>query len=108
MHTRPLSADGTAIQDCIEIPGLGVLPVNAFFLGAAQPLLVDTGLPAARGRFLAALGELIDPADLAPPTGPRSLSRGPGCAWRSDLTPSPETAVSLTARGRRGRTRRRR
>ena len=64
MHTRPLSADVTAIQDCIEIPGLGVLPVNAFFLHAAQPLLIDSGLPTARGGFLAAVGECIDPADL--------------------------------------------
>jgi hypothetical protein len=64
MHTRPLSAGVTALQDCIEIPGLGVLPVNAFLLNAAQPLLVDTGLPSSRGSFLEALGDLIDPADL--------------------------------------------
>ncbi len=64
MHTRTLAGDVTAIQDCMEIPGLGVLPVNAFLVNADQPLLVDTGLPGSRGAFLEALGNLIDLADL--------------------------------------------
>ena len=64
MQTRTLTRDVTVLQDAMEIPGLGVLPVNAFLLNGAQPMLVDTGLPQSREAFLAALGGLVDPADL--------------------------------------------
>jgi len=64
MRTTTLAGGMTAIQDAIEIPGLGVLPCNAFLLLGEQPMLVDTGLPMSRDAFLATLGELIDPADL--------------------------------------------
>jgi flavorubredoxin len=46
------------------VPGFGILPVNAFLIRAAQPVLVDTGLPADRDRFLAALAGLVDLRDL--------------------------------------------
>jgi glyoxylase-like metal-dependent hydrolase (beta-lactamase superfamily II) len=64
MQNRPLTADMTALQDSMEIPGLGVLPVNAFFLRSQQPLLIDTGLPHSRDSFLAAVAELVDLDDL--------------------------------------------
>lgn len=46
------------------LPGLGLLPVNAFVIRAAQPVLVDTGLAAQRDNFLQALGSVVDPAEL--------------------------------------------
>ena len=46
------------------LPGLGLLPVNAFLIHAAEPVLGDTGLAAQREGFLQALGGVIDPADL--------------------------------------------
>jgi glyoxylase-like metal-dependent hydrolase (beta-lactamase superfamily II) len=64
MQTRALTAQVTAIQDHIDIPGIGVLPVNAFFVAAAQPLLVDTGLPQSRADFLDTVGNLVDLEDL--------------------------------------------
>lgn len=64
MHISRPAPDVTAFVDAAPIPGLGVLPVNAFVLHAAQPMLVDTGLPASRGNFLEAVGSVIDPADL--------------------------------------------
>jgi flavorubredoxin len=64
MRTTSLAGDYTALQDATEIPGLGVLPINAFLLRGEQPLLVDTGLPTSREAFLSTLGELLDPADL--------------------------------------------
>ena len=64
MHTHALTGGLTAIQDAMEIPGLGVLPVNAFLLRGTQPLLVDTGLPQSREEFLTTLGDLVEPADL--------------------------------------------
>lgn len=47
------------------LPGLGLLPVSAFVIRARQPVLVDTGLAAARETFLADLESVIDPAELA-------------------------------------------
>lgn len=64
MRTRKLSGDITALQDAVPLPGLGVLPVNAYFLDAEQPVLVDTGFPSSSAAFVEAVGALIDPADL--------------------------------------------
>jgi Metallo-beta-lactamase superfamily len=41
------------------------LPVNAFVIHAAQPVVVDTGLGLPDRDFLATLAEVIDPADVA-------------------------------------------
>ncbi len=60
---RP-TTDVTTLGDHAAIPGLGLLPVNAFVLHAEQPMLVDTGLPASRPDFLAALWSEVDPGDL--------------------------------------------
>ena len=64
MRTTSLPGGVTAIQDAIEVPGLGVLPCNAFLFRGKQPLLVDSGLPMSRDTFIATVGELIDPPDL--------------------------------------------
>ncbi len=64
METLRLSRDVTVLHDSARIPGLGVLPVNAFLLRAEQPVLVDTGMPASRGAMMATLTDLVDPADL--------------------------------------------
>lgn len=46
------------------IPGLGILPVNAFVLHSSEPVLVDTGLLALSDEFMDGLSSVIDPADL--------------------------------------------
>ena len=46
------------------IPGMGLVPINAFVLHAAEPVLVDTGAVVEREEFLAALASVIDPGDL--------------------------------------------
>jgi hypothetical protein len=56
--------DVTALRDKAEIPGLGVLPINAFVLHAEQPMLIDTGMPVSRAEFLEALASAIDLADI--------------------------------------------
>ena len=56
--------DVSAIRDQVSIPGLGVLPINAYVVHAEQPMLVDTGRPVVREAFLETLGSAIDPADL--------------------------------------------
>jgi hypothetical protein len=59
-----ITEDTTQLGAWLPLPGLGVLPVNAFVIGAEQPVLVDTGAAGMRGSFLAALGRVIDPAEL--------------------------------------------
>jgi len=52
------------ITDDVAIPGLGLIPVNAFVLHGAEPLLVDTGTVVGSADFMAALRSVIDPAQL--------------------------------------------
>jgi glyoxylase-like metal-dependent hydrolase (beta-lactamase superfamily II) len=64
MHVSRPAPDVTALTDAAEIPGLGFLPVNAYVVHAAQPMLIDTGMPASRADFLDAVWSAVDPADL--------------------------------------------
>jgi len=56
-----VAPDTTCLSSYCPLPGLGILPVNAFVIKAAEPVLVDTGLSALRGPFLDALAQTIDP-----------------------------------------------
>lgn len=62
--TRPAVADTTSLVSYFPIPFYGLLPVNAFLLRSAQPVLVDTGLSALRSPFMNHLRSLIDFKDL--------------------------------------------
>lgn len=64
MGTHKLGPDTTVLADCLEVPGIGFLPVNAFVLHAAQPVVVDTGLGLPDRDFLDTLGSVTDPADV--------------------------------------------
>jgi glyoxylase-like metal-dependent hydrolase (beta-lactamase superfamily II) len=64
LENLPLDGDSTVLRAYVPLPGLGVLPVNAFFIAAAQPVLVDTGLAALRPEFMTNLERAIDPAEL--------------------------------------------
>jgi flavorubredoxin len=46
------------------IPGLGLLPVNAFVIKAGEPVLVDTGMGIESAEFMKALESIINPRDL--------------------------------------------
>ncbi len=46
------------------IPGAGFLPVNAFVIMAAEPVLVDSGMGIDSAEFMKALESIIDPQDL--------------------------------------------
>ena len=62
--TQAVGPDTELLPAYVPLPGLGVLPVNAFLIRAREPVLVDSGLAALREDFMAALRQLIDPADL--------------------------------------------
>jgi flavorubredoxin len=61
---RQVTPDIDILPSFFPIPGLGGVPVNAFVLKAAQPVLVDTGIPVESDDFVAALESVIDPEDL--------------------------------------------
>jgi hypothetical protein len=44
MHTHRINEHVTVLNDQLEVPGIGFLPVNAFVLHAREPVVVDTGL----------------------------------------------------------------
>lgn len=52
------------MNDHLEVPGIGFLPVNAFVLHAAEPVVVDTGLSLPGRGFMEALDSVVDPADV--------------------------------------------
>lgn len=64
MPSRRVGPDTDMIGAYAPLPGLGLLPVNAYVIHAQEPVLVDTGMAVLRDGFMAALRELIDPHDL--------------------------------------------
>lgn len=64
LDTRRVADDTWLLGCAMPVPGLGVLPGNAYLIRSQQPVLVDTGLAALRTEFMQALEQLIDPAAL--------------------------------------------
>lgn len=54
----------TCVSSTTPVPGFGVLPVNSFLIHAAEPVLVDTGLPALVEETVKTIGSHIDPSDI--------------------------------------------
>ncbi|NNE11807.1 MAG: MBL fold metallo-hydrolase [Ilumatobacter sp.] len=52
------------LTTAFPIPGMGLIPVNAFVLHGDEPVLVDTGATVDSDDFMAALRSVIDPAEL--------------------------------------------
>lgn len=64
MEIHRVGDDVTVLNDQAEVPGMGFLPVNAFVLHAAEPVVVDTGLSTPGTGFMDALGSVLDPEDV--------------------------------------------
>lgn len=63
--TRQLDeADAEMISSFYPVPGLGLVPINAFVLRAAEPVLVDTGYPVMKEAYLQAIERAIDLRDI--------------------------------------------
>lgn len=56
--------DVDVISTSLPLPGLGNVPINAFVLHGAEPILVDTGVHGQSQAFMQTLGEVIDPIDI--------------------------------------------
>ena len=63
---KPLRISSTisALSTYVPIPGLGMLPVNAYVVKSTSPVLIDTGLHADVNEFMTALRSQIDPREL--------------------------------------------
>lgn len=46
------------------VPGMGLIPINAFVIKGTEPILVDTGMGKESEEFMSALESVIDPHDL--------------------------------------------
>jgi len=60
----PAAPEIDVLPSYFPIPGLGIVPINAFVLKAAEPVLVDTGQPLLSNEFLPQLSSVIEPEDL--------------------------------------------
>lgn len=57
--------DTTCFTTFYPLPGLGSLPVNAYLVRAARPVLIDANIPALRDAFVDALAEVMPLDELA-------------------------------------------
>ena len=64
MHSYRAADDIDVITTSFPIPGFGFVPVNAFVLRGAEPMLVDTGTVVESDDFMATLRSVIDPGEL--------------------------------------------
>jgi flavorubredoxin len=62
--TYKAAADIDVITSNFQVPGMGFVPINAFVIQGAEPVLVDTGAVVESDEFMAALRGVIDPGDL--------------------------------------------
>mgnify|MGYP000858228457 CR=1 FL=1 len=62
--SREVAPGVDQIGTYVPVPGLGVLPINAFVLHAREPMLVDAGVVALANATLAAVREAIDLSEL--------------------------------------------
>ncbi|MDP8969760.1 MAG: MBL fold metallo-hydrolase [Actinomycetota bacterium] len=56
--------DVHVLPTTVALPGVGVLPINAYVLLAEEPVLIDTGIAVDGEEFIEALSSVIEPAAL--------------------------------------------
>ncbi|HEV2766214.1 MAG TPA: MBL fold metallo-hydrolase [Acidimicrobiales bacterium] len=56
--------DVHVLPTTLPLPGLGVLPINAYVLLAEEPVLIDTGIGPDVDEFVDALSSVVDPTAL--------------------------------------------
>jgi len=54
------SADVFVLPTNLSLPGVGVLPINAYLISAEEPVLIDSGLAVDADQFLDAVSSIID------------------------------------------------
>jgi glyoxylase-like metal-dependent hydrolase (beta-lactamase superfamily II) len=61
---RHVTPEIDILPSVFPVPGLGMVPVNAFLIRSTQPVLVDTGLHMDHDAFMAELEQAIDPEEV--------------------------------------------
>lgn len=64
MDSYKVGPDIEVITSNFEIPGFGLVPINAFVIKGSEPILVDTHAVVETEEFMPALRSIIDPAEL--------------------------------------------
>ena len=64
MDTYKAASNIDVITADFSLPGFGFVPINAFVIHGAEPMLVDTGAGVHSAKFMKALRSIIDPRDL--------------------------------------------
>ncbi|MDQ0745858.1 glyoxylase-like metal-dependent hydrolase (beta-lactamase superfamily II) [Streptomyces africanus] len=64
MPVHKVRPDISVLNDSLEVPGIGHLPVNSFVLHASQPVVIDTGLGLPDRNFLELVASVLDPVDV--------------------------------------------
>ncbi len=59
-----VAPDIHVLPSYFPIPGLGIVPINAFVLMSGEPVLIDTGQVLLSDQFMEKLSSVIDPRDL--------------------------------------------
>lgn len=63
-ETYRVTPDIHVIPSYFPIPGLGIIPINAFVLMSREPVLIDTGQVLLSDQFMEKLSSAIEPRDL--------------------------------------------
>jgi hypothetical protein len=58
------SADVHVLPTNLSLPGVGVLPINAYLVMAEEPVLIDSGVAVDAEQFVDAVSSIIDPREL--------------------------------------------
>ncbi len=64
MESYKAARDIDVITSNFPLPGFGFVPINAFVIKGAEPILVDTGTGVESAQFMPVLRSVIDPAEL--------------------------------------------
>jgi flavorubredoxin len=64
MQTYTPMRDIDVISSSFQIPGFGLVPINAFVLKGTEPILVDSGAIVETDDFMEQLRSVIDPTEL--------------------------------------------
>jgi hypothetical protein len=58
------SADVHVLPTSLSLPGVGVLPINAYLVMAEEPVLIDSGVAVDSEQFVDAVSSIMDPREL--------------------------------------------
>ncbi len=54
------SADVHVLPTNLSLPGVGVLPINAYLIMAEEPVLIDSGVAVDADQFIDAVSSIVD------------------------------------------------